>query len=153
MIKGLGKDVMSKVKSGRPPRPIRVLAAVLEQDGKWLIARRKKAGRHGGRWEFPGGKIEPDETPEECLRRELREEFGVESRVGRFLGSVRSVSVDFPAELLAYKVFHVSGEFRLYDHDEIRWVRPAEIEEYDLAQLDRLLLAKIMTDLQRGTLL
>jgi 8-oxo-dGTP diphosphatase len=130
-------------KRTRSPRPIRVLAAILEQSGRLLVARRKKDDRFGGRWEFPGGKIEPGETPEECLRRELREEFGVESRVGRYLGTVRSVSEEFSVELLAYEVFHLAGEFCLYDHEEIRWVRLSELEQYDLTEPDRLLLAKL----------
>ena len=50
----------------------KVTAAVIEKDGKVLIAKRHKGDRHGGRWEFPGGKIDPGETPEECLKRELK---------------------------------------------------------------------------------
>lgn len=64
-----------------------VTAAVIEKDGRVLIAQRKTGDALAGKWEFPGGKLEPGETPEACLRRELREEFGVETEIGDFICS------------------------------------------------------------------
>ncbi|MBW2433964.1 MAG: NUDIX domain-containing protein [Deltaproteobacteria bacterium] len=61
-----------------------VTAAILEKDGKILIARRKADDRQAGQWEFPGGTLESDETPRECLQREMREEFGIRVRMGPF---------------------------------------------------------------------
>ncbi len=58
-----------------------VTAAVIEEDGRILIAKRKKGDRSEGRWEFPGGKVEPGESPEESLKRELREELGIDVAV------------------------------------------------------------------------
>ena len=63
----------------------KVTAAVIEKDGRILIAKRRIGDRHGGRWEFPGGKIDSGETPEECLKRELREELGIEAEIGELL--------------------------------------------------------------------
>src|SRR3989338_8933247 len=63
---------------------IEVVAAVLRQDNKFLIAKRKADQHVGGKWEFPGGKIEKEETPEACLKRELFEEFGIEANVDSF---------------------------------------------------------------------
>ncbi len=60
-------------------------AAVIKKDGKFLIAKRKKSDFLGGKWEFPGGKIDEFENPRECLKRELKEEFQVETRVGDFI--------------------------------------------------------------------
>ena len=65
---------------------IDVIAAIIEIEGKFLIGRRKKEKSLGGKWEFPGGKLEPLEEHKECLIRELREEFGVEIEVGNLLG-------------------------------------------------------------------
>jgi mutator protein MutT len=129
-----------------PPkrRPLRVLAAVLEKDGKWLIAKRKKGDRFGGLWEFPGGKLEPGETPEGCLARELAEELEVEVQVGRWLGGVLYSSADFVIELVAYSVSSRAGSFRLHDHEEIRWVSPSEIRGFALTEPDRLLLEKLL---------
>lgn len=125
------------------PRPFRVLAAVLEKNGRWLIAKRKKEDRFGGLWEFPGGKLERGETPEECLARELYEELGIRARVGRYLGSVRYSSPNFAIELIAYRVSHLTGSFRLQDHEEVRWVSPGEVGRFDLTEPDKLLLEKL----------
>ena len=63
-----------------------VAAAILEKDGKILIARRRADDRQAGKWEFPGGTVEADETPPDCLKREMQEEFGITVAVGRFFG-------------------------------------------------------------------
>jgi 8-oxo-dGTP diphosphatase len=134
---------MAQEISGGKQKPLKVLAAILRRDGRLLIAKRKKGERFGGHWEFPGGKLEPGENPEECLAREMREEFGMEARVGGFLGSIRYSSSSLSIELSAYAVVHISGDFRLYDHDEIRWVTPEDCENYPLTEPDRVLLREL----------
>jgi mutator protein MutT len=132
--------------------PIRVLAAVLEKKGRWLIAKRKKGDRFAGFWEFPGGKMEPGETPEECLARELLEELGIRVRVGRYLGSIRYSSPSFSIELMAYRVLHLAGTLHLRDHEEVRWVSPNEVSHFALTEPDKLLLQKLRSDdTQEGT--
>jgi len=131
-----------KVSRGKR-KPLRVLAAILCRDSRVLIARRKKGDRFEGLWEFPGGKLEPEEKPEDCLVRELKEEFGVEARAGKFIGSIRYVSESLSIELSAYAVAHISGAFHLYDHDEIRWVTPEECRDYALTEPDRILLEQM----------
>jgi len=113
-----------------------VTAAVLVKDGKILIAQRKLGDFLAGKWEFPGGKLEPGETPEVCLRRELREEFGVDTKIGAFICSSKFEYKHLPIELLAYRAEHVSGEFKLNDHDRIEWVAPAELQDYDFCSAD-----------------
>lgn len=113
-----------------------VTAAIIEKDGKILLARRKEGDALGGKWEFPGGKMEPGETPEACLRRELMEEFGVKTKVGAFFCSSRFEYKHLPIKLLVYRVRHVSGEFKLNEHSEIAWVPPAELLNYDLSSAD-----------------
>jgi 8-oxo-dGTP diphosphatase len=116
---------------------VRVTAAVIEEGGEVLIARRK-AGRHmGGKWEFPGGKIEPGETPETSLVRELAEELEIRVRVGRFLCRTLFEADGVSLELLVYRVERVSGEPVLNEHEEVRWVNPKDLPSYDLAQSDR----------------
>ena len=63
---------------------IDVTAAIIQREGLILAARRKQGSHMAGYWEFPGGKIEPGETPEECLQRELKEELSIESKIGPF---------------------------------------------------------------------
>ncbi len=102
----------------------KVTAAVIERDGKILIARRKRDDSQAGKWEFPGGKLEAGETPEACLKRELREELGIETEVGAFLCSSRFVYPHMAVELLVYRTSYVSGEIALHEHDRVEWVAP-----------------------------
>ena len=125
----------------------RVTAAVIEKDGKILIAKRRTGDRHGGRWEFPGGKIDTGETPEECLKRELKEELGVEAEIGEFICSSVFKYMFVPLELLVYKARHISGKFRALDHDELRWVEPSELAKYDFVKVDMKVVKKLMKDI------
>ena len=125
----------------------RVTAAVIEKDGKILIAKRRIGDRHGGRWEFPGGKIDVGETPEECLKRELKEELGIEAEVGEFICASTFKYMFVPLELLVYKVRHISGKFRALDHDELKWVEPSELAKYDFVKADVKVVKKLMRDI------
>lgn len=125
----------------------KVTAAVIERDGKILIAKRRMGDRHGGRWEFPGGKIGFGETPEECLKRELKEELGVEAEIGEFICASRFRYMLIPLELLVYKARYLSGEFRALDHDELRWVEPSQLNEYDFVKADVKVVKKLMKDI------
>ena len=114
-----------------------VTAALIEKKGKILLARRK-AGKHmGEKWEFPGGKIDPGESPQEALRRELAEEFSIEARIGEYLGSTEFRQGEIELEIQLYRALHLGGTFILHDHEEIRWVAPQEVESYELVDSDR----------------
>jgi 8-oxo-dGTP diphosphatase len=118
---------------GRSPVP--VTAALIVKDGRILIAKRK-GGRFAGRWEFPGGKIEEGETPEACLERELREELGVEARVGTFFLSTVYPYRHATIELLIYRAEIVSGVISLRDHTEVKWVAITDLRRYDFPEAD-----------------
>jgi 8-oxo-dGTP diphosphatase len=115
---------------------ITVTAAIIEREGTILIARRKKGDRQADMWEFPGGKIEEGETPEVCLRRELQEEFGIDVVVGGLVGRSTHQYPHGEIDLLAYRVTHLSGDFQLHDHEEIRWVLPADLPSHDFSAAD-----------------
>ena len=125
---------------------IKVTAAIIEKDNKILIARRKEGKKLAGLWEFPGGKVDPGETPEECLRRELFEEFGIDTEINDFICSSEYTYPHGAIELLVYKVTYISGEFHLTDHDEIKWITPQDFSEYDFAPADIPVVNKLMTD-------
>jgi len=114
-----------------------VVAAVIEKDGKVLVARRKPGLVAGGLWEFPGGKLEDGETPERCLERELEEELGVRSRVGEILCSVPFTGTLAAFELLVFRTKLLSDSFSLTDHDEIRWQAPGDMDEALFSKPDR----------------
>ena len=113
-----------------------VAAALIEKDGRILIAKRKEGWRHAGKWEFPGGTVEQNETPEACLRRELREELGIEAEVGEAYCEVTHAYSYATIQLLVYRARHVSGEFTLVDHEEMRWVLPADLSQYEFPEAD-----------------
>jgi 8-oxo-dGTP diphosphatase len=121
----------------RGPDPVKVTAGIIEQEGLVLIARRKPGKHMGGKWEFPGGKIEPGETPEQSLERELEEELALRVEVGPFLCRTFYEGDGISLELLVYRINGVTGVPELRDHQEIRWVKPEELSSFDLADSDR----------------
>lgn len=113
-----------------------VTAALITESGRVFVAKRNPAARMPGLWEFPGGKIEKDETPEQCLRRELLEEFEIDVEVGSYVGT-NVHTYDFGVvELMAFKAKIVGGDMRLNDHSEVAWVDAEEIGGYDFAPAD-----------------
>ncbi len=116
---------------------VRVTAALIEEGGRILLARRKPGKHMAGRWELPGGKVEPGESPEQSLARELAEELAIEARVGEFLCDAPFDRDGVRLELLVYRVERIAGEPQLLEHEEIRWVEPRDIKGYDLADSDR----------------
>ena len=113
-----------------------VTCAVIEKDGKILIARRKSGDHMAGKWEFPGGTIEPGETPEQCLIRELLEELGVEIAVDEFICSSTWKYDHATINLLAFKATLLAGQPMLNNHAEIRWVASRELADYDFPEAD-----------------
>ncbi len=99
-----------------------VTAAVLIKDGKLLIAKRKSTDKLANKWELPGGKIEKGESPKECLKRELKEEFNIDVMVKDFMGE-NVYSYDYnQIKLLAFQVELVGGQLSLLAHEEYKWV-------------------------------
>jgi 8-oxo-dGTP diphosphatase len=122
-----------------------VTAAIIRKDNKVLIAKRKRAIM-GSPWEFPGGKVEKNETLQECLKRELYEELGIGVEIGAFLCSHKHVlNCQSAIHLYAYEVIHVSGEFQLRDHEEIRWVTDEELEQYNFPDADRMIIKFLLS--------
>lgn len=113
-----------------------VVAGIVIYEDKILIARRAKGEKMEGKWEFPGGKIEKGETPEEALIREFKEELSVDIDVEDFF--CESIyKYEFGAiRLLAYRCKSKNKEFKLSVHSEINWVEPKDILQYDLAPAD-----------------
>jgi 8-oxo-dGTP diphosphatase len=115
-----------------------VIAAVIERDGCILICKRKQGKQHSGFWEFPGGTLEEGETREQCLKRELQEELAIIAEVGDLIcTSEYTYTPDWTIKLVAYRATVISGNFSLNDHEEIRWVKPADLANYDFPEADR----------------
>ncbi|HOG48449.1 MAG TPA: A/G-specific adenine glycosylase [Anaerolineae bacterium] len=131
------------------PRPRRALphydvcAAVIEHEGRLLIAQRPAEGLLGGLWEFPGGKVEPGETLEDCLRREIREELAVEIAVGAPVATVEHAYTHLRITLHAFRCRLLSGEPQAVAAASRRWVRPGELERYAFSAADRQVIAAL----------
>ena len=125
---------------------IAVVAALIVKDGKLLIAQRP-AGRHmAGKWEFPGGKIERGETPEQALERELSEELGVKTKTGRIYHAIHHSYPEKDILLLFYRSALLEGEPRPIEEADVRWIGEDQLRAYDGAEADGPLIDLIAAD-------
>jgi 8-oxo-dGTP diphosphatase len=117
---------------------ILVTAALVRRNNQILIAQRPVTGRFANKWELPGGKIDPGETPQQCLQRELREELGLETNIGDLYsdtlyshesGQIRQFT--FWVELT-----DTPDNIQTYEHQAIAWVTPKEMSQYEFAGAD-----------------
>jgi 8-oxo-dGTP diphosphatase len=114
-----------------------VVAAVIERDGRILIAQRKPTGQHPLKWEFPGGKVEPGEAPEAALVRELEEELAIQARVEREIARYEYQYPErAPILLIFYRVMEFSGEPKNLDFEQILWVPQERLSDYDFLEGD-----------------
>ena len=117
---------------------VQVVAAILERDGKVLIGRRKPEQSHPLKWEFPGGKVEPGETPEQALARELQEELAIPNAAGI---EITRYEYQYPGRdpilLIFYRVQSYTGEPRNMVFHEIRWEPAARLGSFDFVEGDR----------------
>lgn len=128
------------------PLTFHVACAVIERNGLVLAARRSEAMSMPLKWEFPGGKIDRGETPEQCLIRELQEELGVRIEVGRALSMAAHDYADFSVRLYPYICRILSGDIRLHEHKEIAWLRPEELTALDWAEADYPVIAEYLKE-------
>ena len=114
-----------------------VVVAVIERDGRILIAQRSRTAQHPLKWEFPGGKVEPDETPETAIVRELNEELAIRAKVGPEIGRYEfQYQGRWPIMLMFYRVTEFSGEPQNMDFEQILWVQPDQLGNYDFLEGD-----------------
>jgi len=124
--------------------PIEVSAALIFHQGSLLITQRPAGSHLGGFWEFPGGKLEPGETYEHCLIREIREELGVDIAVGALFAEV---SHDYPEKYVRLKFYRCElrgGEPQPLGCAAFRWVQPAQLSQFAFPAADAQLLAKLI---------
>jgi A/G-specific adenine glycosylase len=126
-----GKPDSFPMTTPSPERPHKHIAVAVVFRGKdLLIDQRPETSMLGGLWEFPGGKIEPGETPEECVVREVREEIGIDIKVEAPLTTIEHAYTHFTITLMAYICRYVSGEAQALQCSQVRWIRPEDLQDY-----------------------
>lgn len=126
-----------------------VTAAVIRQGDYYLLAQRKKGSHQELKWEFPGGKVEKGEHPEQCLIREIKEELDVSIRIEDIFQVVSHVYGEKHIILLCYKCEIYGGEISCIDCADYRWVKPEQMMHFDCAPADIPVIQKIIS-LEQG---
>lgn len=122
-----------------------VVAALIEHEGTILACQRRRGQRFELMWEFPGGKVEPGETPEQALARELEEELGVSAIIGRqvFRTTHSYAEMRHPIELIFFAAAVTPGEIHNLEFEQIAWRAPQSLPELNFLAADRELIAKL----------
>lgn len=126
----------------------RVVGAAVVSDGRVLAARRTTPAEAAGRWEFPGGKVEPGETPEAALAREVAEELGCTVAVGDWLPGEVPIGLRHVLTVAVARL--VSGVPIPVEHDALRWLAAEELDDVDWLEPDRPFLPVVAEILSRG---
>ena len=122
---------------------IEVVAALIWQDGKFMICQRPENKARGLLWEFVGGKVEVGETKEEALVRECREELSITLSVGDVFCDVTHTYPDLTVHLTVFNATILEGVPQMIEHNDIKWITPDEIGKYDFCPADVEILEKI----------
>ncbi len=125
---------------------IKVTAGIITDKDKVLITRRAPKENFAGGWEFPGGKIEANETPQECLARELKEELNISVSAGRLCTEVTHVYGNMNINLIAYYCTIIDGKIQISVHDKYRWIIINDLFKYDLLQADVSIAKKVIEE-------
>ena len=120
-----------------------VVAALIRQGEKFLICQRPANKARGLLWEFVGGKVEPGETKEQALIRECREELAVTVSVGDVFMELTHVYPDLTVHLTLFSASIAQGEPQMLEHNDLRWITPREIPDYDFCPADEEILARL----------
>lgn len=117
-------------------KELEVVCAVLQDGANVLIAKRGK-GVAEAVWEFPGGKVEQNETQEEACIREIKEELELTIEIDGFLCDVIDQSFTPPVHVYAYMAHILDGELKLHAHSEVKWVKKGDVEQYQFQEADQ----------------
>lgn len=123
-------------------RQIEVVAAIIQRDGAYFATQRGY-GEFEGMWEFPGGKIEPGERPEDALQREIQEELGIDITINRFLCTTDYDYPSFHLTMHCYLCEIKSGEIELREHKSARWLTAETLDSVEWLPADKEIVAPL----------
>ena len=125
-------------------RTIRVVAAVLEKDGRYLITQRRATAVLPLMWEFPGGRVEEDETDAHALKREVRHRLGAEIEVGKLISFVSHPYEHYVVDLFLYECVLLSAMLEARNVNAYQWVTSAEFDKYPFTPADEASMNKLL---------
>ncbi|MDP9148896.1 MAG: (deoxy)nucleoside triphosphate pyrophosphohydrolase [Myxococcota bacterium] len=123
---------------------IRVVAAVLEKDGRYLITQRRRSAVLPLLWEFPGGRVEPRETDARALKREVRHRLNADINVGKLISFVSHPYEHYVVDLFLYECTLVNGELEARNVNAFRWVTSAEFDQFPFTPADEASMNKLL---------
>ena len=129
---------------------VEVVAALIWDDDKFMICQRPENKARGLLWEFVGGKVEPNETKEQALIRECQEELDITLKVGKVFLDVVHEYPDITVHLTLFNAIITEGEPELIEHNDLRWITPKEIPQYDFCPADEEILERIREEYNHG---
>ena len=129
---------------------VEVVAALIWNDDKFMICQRPENKARGLLWEFVGGKVEPNETKEQALIRECQEELDITLKVGKVFLDVVHEYPDITVHLTLFNAIITEGEPKLLEHNDLRWITPKEITQYDFCPADEEILERIREEYNHG---
>ena len=129
---------------------VEVVAALIWNDDKFMICKRPENKARGLLWEFVGGKVEPNETKEQALIRECQEELDITLKVGKVFLDVVHEYPDITVHLTLFNAIITEGEPKLLEHNDLRWITPKEIPQYDFCPADEEILERIREEYNHG---
>ena len=131
------------------PRPLLVTAAIIIKEDKILITRRPEGSRDAGKWEFPGGKLDDNESPEECLCRELLEELNLPVTVETIFAVIHHRYTWGPVLLMAYHCTALSGKIENIQVAEHRYVPIGSLRQYDFLEADIPIITRLINEIKK----
>ena len=126
----------------------RSIACIDYRSGKIFIAKRQMVGDMGGRWEFPGGKIEEGESPETALAREIREELATEIEVGKYIDTIEYDYPNFHLSMRCYECRVLSGKLELLEHENAAWLTADNLSSVKWLPADEMIMDTVASFLR-----
>ena len=120
-----------------------VAAVIRDENGKIFIAQRNLQKSLGGFWEFPGGKIEPNETRENAIVREIKEELDLDIQVENYISEKVFNYPEKDINLIALECKKIKGDIKLLEHEDYKWISSSELENFEFAPADIFIVEKL----------
>ena len=121
-----------------------VVAAIIKKNNQYLIVQRNRKKHLGLKWEFPGGKVDSDESFEDALKRELKEELDIEIKINKKIAEEAYIDEKIDIKLHYFECSHYSGKIALNEHEDFKWVLQKDMHVYDFAEADKRVTIKLV---------